>query len=82
MCYYPDIETLEGIHSHGGMTQVVWVDDESSNFCIKEVLKANLDTPKPVENEALKRTRSIMSERRIGAYDLGAAGRARKERDK
>lgn len=35
MSYYPDIETLENIHGHQGMTKVVWVDDESSNFVIE-----------------------------------------------
>lgn len=35
MSYYPDIETLEGIHGHQGMTKVVFIDDESSNFVIK-----------------------------------------------
>lgn len=35
MSYYPDIETLEGIHGHQGMTKVVFVDDESSNFVIQ-----------------------------------------------
>ena len=34
MSFYPDIETLENIHGHQGMTQVVWVDDESSNVTI------------------------------------------------
>lgn len=36
MCYYPTIETLEAIHGHQGMTQVVWVDDESSNFIVNK----------------------------------------------
>lgn len=35
MSFYPDIETLEGIHGHQGMTQIVWVDDESSNFIVE-----------------------------------------------
>ena len=35
MSYYPDIETLDNIHGHQGMTKVIWVDDESSNFVIK-----------------------------------------------
>lgn len=34
MSYYPDIETLDMIHGHGGMTQVVWIDDESSNVVV------------------------------------------------
>jgi hypothetical protein len=34
MCYYPDIQTLENIHGHGGMTKLIWVDDESSNVTI------------------------------------------------
>lgn len=91
MCYYPDVETLEGIHGHGGMTRVVWVDDESSNFCINEIAKANLDATstvqpivksEPVVSESLKRVRSIMNERRASAYDLGTAGRMRKDREK
>ncbi len=35
MSFYPDIETLENIHGHQGMTKVVWVDDASSNFIIE-----------------------------------------------
>lgn len=35
MSYYPDIETLENIHGHEGMTRIVWVDGESSNFVIE-----------------------------------------------
>lgn len=35
MSYYPDIETLDGIHGHQGMTKIVWVDDESSNFIVQ-----------------------------------------------
>ena len=35
MSYYPDIETLENIHGHQGMTKVVWIDDESSNVAIQ-----------------------------------------------
>ena len=35
MSYYPDIETLDGIHGHQGMTKVVWIDDESSNFVVQ-----------------------------------------------
>jgi hypothetical protein len=35
MSYYPNIETIEAIHGHQGMTRVVWVDDESSNVVIK-----------------------------------------------
>jgi hypothetical protein len=34
MSFYPNIETLTDIHGHGGMTSVVWVDDESSNVII------------------------------------------------
>jgi hypothetical protein len=74
MCYYPDIETLEGIHGHGGMTRVVWVDDESSNFCLKERLEAHLDPPKqeplpivksePEPSGSLKRARAHLAERR------------------
>ena len=33
--YYRSIERLESIHGHGGMTKVVWIDDESSNFVVK-----------------------------------------------
>lgn len=35
MCYYPSIEILDEIHGHGGMTKIVWVDDESSNVVIQ-----------------------------------------------
>jgi len=35
MSYYPDIETIIMIHGHNGMTQVTWVDDESSNVVIE-----------------------------------------------
>lgn len=35
MSYYPSIETIIQIHGHEGATQVVWVDDESSNVVIK-----------------------------------------------
>jgi hypothetical protein len=34
MSWYPDIETIVDIHGHQGMTQVVWVDDESSNVVV------------------------------------------------
>lgn len=34
MSYYPDIETLENIHGHQGMTKIVYIDDESSNVII------------------------------------------------
>jgi len=34
MCYYQSIETLESIHGHCGMTEIMWVDDESSNVVI------------------------------------------------
>lgn len=40
MSYYPDIETLETIHGHGGMTSVMWIDDESYN-----VLENRLERP-------------------------------------
>ena len=33
--YYRTIKRIEEIHGHGGMTQVVWVDDESHNVVIK-----------------------------------------------
>lgn len=33
--FYRSIERLEQLHGHGGATQVVWVDDESSNVVIK-----------------------------------------------
>ena len=36
MSYYPDIETLDQIHGHQGATQVVWIDDESSNVTIEK----------------------------------------------
>lgn len=35
MSFYPDIETLDQIHGHHGMTSVIWIDDESSNFVIQ-----------------------------------------------
>ncbi len=35
MSYYPDIETLISIHGHGGMTEVAWIDSESSNVVVK-----------------------------------------------
>lgn len=35
MSWYPDIATVEAIHGHGGMTQVVWVDTEDTNFAIE-----------------------------------------------
>lgn len=35
MSYYPNIETLESIHGHKGMTNIVWIDDESSNIIVK-----------------------------------------------
>jgi hypothetical protein len=34
MSYYQNIETLESIHGHQGMTKIMWVDDESSNVVI------------------------------------------------
>ena len=34
MSFYPSIGSVERIHGHGGMTQVVWVDGESSNFIL------------------------------------------------
>lgn len=34
MCYYPDINAVESIHGHQGMTKIVWIDDESSNVVI------------------------------------------------
>lgn len=34
MSYYQNIETLESIHGHHGMTKIMWVDDESSNVVI------------------------------------------------
>lgn len=33
--YYRSIQRIEKIHGHEGCTQVVWVDDESSNVVIK-----------------------------------------------
>lgn len=33
--FYPDIETLVNIHGHNGMTQLVWIDDESSNVIVQ-----------------------------------------------
>jgi hypothetical protein len=34
MAYYKNITRIEEIHGHGGMTQVVWIDDESSNVVV------------------------------------------------
>jgi len=34
MCYYLDIQSIEEIHGHQGMTKIVWVDDESANVKI------------------------------------------------
>lgn len=34
LSYYPDIETLINIHGHHGATQIVWIDDESSNIVV------------------------------------------------
>jgi len=45
MSYYPDIETLDNIHGHQGMTQIVWIDDESSNFVVKTVTESSEKTP-------------------------------------
>ena len=36
MSYYPNIDVLESIHGHNGMTRIVWIDDESSNVVIKK----------------------------------------------
>jgi len=33
--YYRNIERIVEIHGHAGATQVVWVDDESSNVVVK-----------------------------------------------
>ena len=33
--YYKSINRVIEIHGHGGMTKVIWVDDESSNVVIK-----------------------------------------------
>lgn len=35
MCYYPDIDTIKQIHGHHGSTNIIWIDDESSNVVIK-----------------------------------------------
>lgn len=32
--FYHSIERVEEIHGHGGMTTVVWIDDESSNVIV------------------------------------------------
>jgi len=34
MAYYKSIKRIEEIHGHQGMTQVVWIDDESSNVVV------------------------------------------------
>jgi len=36
MCWYANIEMIEEIHGHGGMTLVVWVDDESANVVVNK----------------------------------------------
>ena len=38
MSYYPNIDVLESIHGHNGMTRIVWIDDESSNFIVKKIV--------------------------------------------
>lgn len=35
MSFYPSIGSIDRIHGHGGMTQIVWVDGESSNVVIQ-----------------------------------------------
>lgn len=34
MSYYPSIESINRIHGHQGMTQLIWIDNESSNVVI------------------------------------------------
>lgn len=33
--FYHSIERIDEIHGHGGMTKVVWIDDDSSNVVIQ-----------------------------------------------
>jgi len=35
MAFYKNIERIIEIHGHGGMTQVVWIDDESCNVVVE-----------------------------------------------
>ena len=37
MSWYPDIETVEKIHGHSGMTKIVWVDTPSCDINIKNI---------------------------------------------
>ena len=34
--FYHSIQRIEEIHGHGGMTSVVWIDDESSNVVVRK----------------------------------------------
>lgn len=43
MAYYPSIETVEKIHGHHGATRIVWIDDASSNFIVKDMKELNHD---------------------------------------
>ena len=33
--FYQNIDCIEKIHGHAGLTKVVWVDGESTNFVVK-----------------------------------------------
>lgn len=35
LCWYPSVDAVLKIHGHGGHTQLVWIDDESSNVVIE-----------------------------------------------
>ena len=34
LSWYPNIETVEAIHGHGGSTRIVWIDEISSNVVV------------------------------------------------
>lgn len=68
MSWYPNIETLDQIHGHQGMTKVMWVDDESSNFIVQRKERPGNRVKVAVKGEKLvvrrrrKRTNAIHCE--------------------
>lgn len=34
MSFYDNVDTVVEIHGHEGSTQLIWIDDESSNICV------------------------------------------------
>lgn len=52
MSFYPDIETLDNIHGHQGMTKIVWIDDESSNVVIESSPPTAVTLPAPPNNDS------------------------------